>query len=447
MALIRERGRDLVDEYLAYKAHVSEQSYADLSGWEPTRRAETEEHWPEYKNTCILMSRPAWLYRRSQACIGSATASMKSMIKDGTNWLRQYVPYKQRLQEMKQHHVHIMDEKGVRRPLTSCRRRDKPAECKGGFPQTMQTDPNQKKAVVVCEGLAKKMHMPHQGRRNKIGSLHGPQNEANLDGTHGALLVAGGFNTDVQIGYRLPIMEETHCANCTGNCVAESDLASVAAAAQVAQDAQVGYSCDYQNKRNPIAVHEVKEFMKGHSTLHEQLQGEPVGYMGRRHAQRLISDFYAKGICRGAVECVNLLTHSSSNDVTAAETIKTARSRTFFGGSFLRRVEHFTESHGAQGVDAAIPVVDDRNPHRKKITFKDADLMYGCRGTDQRVHHLSPFEFTRYWQFELLKFPRNVDEENEESCRVRMEKSGGERWSKARIQASKSISSLAQIIN
>ena len=78
--------------------------------------------------------------------------------------------------------------------------------------------------------------------------------------------------------------------------------------AQMAQDAQVGYSCDYQNKRNPSAVNETNEYMKGHRDLGVDLKGEAVGYIGRRHTQRTISDFYAKGIVRGAVECTNLCT-------------------------------------------------------------------------------------------------------------------------------------------
>ena len=34
----------------------------------------------------------------------------------------------------------------------------------------------------------------------------------------------------------------------------------IIATTQRAQDARVGYSCDYQNKRNPLCIHEVKEF-------------------------------------------------------------------------------------------------------------------------------------------------------------------------------------------
>ena len=50
-------------------------------------------------------------------------------------------------------------------------------------------------------------------------------------------------NSDVQLPYRFAIAELTHCST----------------DAQMSQDAQVGYACDYQNKRQSLACNEVKE--------------------------------------------------------------------------------------------------------------------------------------------------------------------------------------------
>ena len=61
-----------------------------------------------------------------------------------------------------------------------------------------------------------------------------------------------------------------------------------------------------------MSVQQVREFMAGHRQLHGQLSAEPRGYVGRRHMQRWISDFYVKGIARGVVESVNLLKYSRS---------------------------------------------------------------------------------------------------------------------------------------
>ena len=107
---------------------------------------------------------------------------------------------------------------GVREPLQCCRRKDKPKECKGGFPLEDRLCPE---AVVVCPGFAKEHGMPQGGRRNEVGSLYGPRNDPNLNGTHPALCAACGFNTDVQLPYRLPIIPETHPADCPHNCSAK----------------------------------------------------------------------------------------------------------------------------------------------------------------------------------------------------------------------------------
>ena len=153
--------------------------------------------------------------------------------------------------------------------------------------------------------------------------------------------------------------------------------------------------------------------MKGHSALGEEVAGETVGYIGRRHAQRIISDFYAKGIVRGAVECTNLCIHACNNDVTAAETMKSSRDRIFAGGAFLSRVE-CANGLGNTCASRTYPEVDARNPMKKKVTTKSLDIMYGLRGANPRVFFLSPFEFTRHWEVRLLRYPRSIDEEDEE---------------------------------
>eukprot|EP00971_Amphidinium_carterae_P236762 4698922-Amphidinium_carterae.1 len=82
------------------------------------------------------------------------------------------------------------------------------------------------------------------------------------------------------------------------------------------QSAQAGYACDYQNKRLPIAVHEVKNWQQGQAALAEELVDAPAGYMGARVAKRLMTDCYARGVVRGAVETTNLILH---NDARSAE--------------------------------------------------------------------------------------------------------------------------------
>ena len=324
-------GENIVQGYLKYKAHVCDESYASVEGWEPERRKEREDAWPEYKNSIykyrdLTISHKKYVARHSENVVGRCGADkrvLKRVLKqEGLAWLKQFTAHKQLVQEHKQHHIHLVSADGKKRlPLTCCRRRDKPKECCGGFPKDVQIL-KEERAVVVCPGLAKKMKLATKGRRNALGSISGPRNEGNVSGTHGAWAVALGDNTDVQLPYRLPITRGTHSEFCQDeNCVGDAADETLMHAAQMAQDAQVGYSTDYSNKRSASSTNECKEYQKGHRELGSELKGESIGYCGRRHTQRIMSDLYAKGIVRGAVEATNLCVHGTNCDGTAAEMI------------------------------------------------------------------------------------------------------------------------------
>ena len=104
------------------------------------------------------------------------------------------------------------------------------------------------------------MNMPATGKKSMLGSLWGPVNDPNLNGTHPALLAALRCNSDVQIPFRFPITTGTHQdEHCDKKCFENQSVSDLVKEAQTAQAAQAGYACDYQNKRLPIAVHEVKD--------------------------------------------------------------------------------------------------------------------------------------------------------------------------------------------
>ncbi len=89
-------------------------------------------------------------------------------------------------------------------------------------------------------------------------------------------------------------------------------------AVETSQSAQVGYHCDYCNKRQPVGVAEGKEWAKGHQTLSEQCRGETVAYGSRRHALRIMSDCFGRGLLRTPNETVKLNDALASNEPTAA---------------------------------------------------------------------------------------------------------------------------------
>lgn len=95
--------------------------------------------------------------------------------------------------------------------------------------------------------------------------------------------------------------------------------------AQANQAAQTGYACDYQNKRLPIAVQEVKEWMKGQQQLSEDLKEKKLGYLVARVAKRLITDCYGRGSSAAPLRLATSSSSPGGNDPTAAESIKNAQ--------------------------------------------------------------------------------------------------------------------------
>ena len=79
----------------------------------------------------------------------------ESVRKEAQEWVASYLHWDvQRLQEHKQHHVHIYnDETKEKEPLQACRRKDNPKLCKADFPRTSWLIDT---AVILCNGLLRK---------------------------------------------------------------------------------------------------------------------------------------------------------------------------------------------------------------------------------------------------------------------------------------------------
>ena len=220
------------------------------------------------------------------------------------------------------------------------------------------------------------------------------------------MLASHGFNSDVQLPYRLPITAHTY--SCDGACLTDTNNDDMVMAAQFAQDAQAGYACDYSNKRQPMAFSEVKECIKGIRALGGQLRGDSIGYQGKRYALRLCSDWYGKGIVRGQAENTNLRANSKPNDITSAETFRTSQTISFFGGEYLTMVEQLNDKKSRPG-RTQFPDIDARNPRRRTVRLRHVATLYGQRPKDPRLWHMSPYEFVMYWEVELLSYPLSLN--------------------------------------
>lgn len=284
-------------------------------------------------------------------------------------------------------------------PLHGCQKADKPGACKSEFPRTAWLSD---KGDVLCPCKAEGFGMSTQGRKNRLGALHGPYGNEWLNCCHPALLAAlRGVNVDVQLPYRLPF----GCDQC-GKAMSKQQQREIIRAVQRAQDAQTGYCADYCAKNQPMAFHEIKEFQKGHQHLHSKYQQEPIDKLAKRHLTRFLSDAYCKGIVRGQVECCNLRAHSKAGNVVAAERITTAAFCSFPGRNFLQTVNTaFAEAEewtaGKKYVWTGKGSAEQRQLHEM-----DPAQVYGHRPKQDDVWFLSPYEFTMYWDCLPLKMPQ-----------------------------------------
>lgn len=135
----------------------------------------------------------------------------------------------------------------------------------------MRTTKVSDKCRLVCRGVAEAVGLPFKGKRNAIGSILPPRSSPSVNGAIPAVLVAAADNCDVKLPYRLAITDELHEASCSESCPQNSSLESIVDAAEGAQAAQVGYHCDYGNKRQPVGMHEAKQWSRGHTKLSEQV--------------------------------------------------------------------------------------------------------------------------------------------------------------------------------
>ena len=124
-----------------------------------------------------------------------------------------------------------------------------------------------------------------------------------------------------------------------------------------------------------MAFNEVKECCKGHDGLAESLHGKGLSYIGKRHATRLMSDAYGRGIVRGQAENTNLRANGKSNDVTATERFRTCGTAAFFGREYFDMVERLTKAN-ADGKSVVFGELDGRNPFKKKVALRNVAVLF-----------------------------------------------------------------------
>ena len=280
-------------------------------------------------------------------------------------------------------------------------------QVQGGFPRDKQLT---EETLLVCQGLARQMDMPAKGKRSMRGSLWGPVNDPDLNGTHPALLAALRCNSDLQLPYRFPINADTHSASCEDETCpgGNQPVRALVREAQTTQAAQAGYAWDYANRRLPIATQEIREWNKGNKDMVEELRGKPAGYVASRVESRLITDYFGRGCCRGAVECSNLITRHRHASPLHAESVRTAQTVNIplsFGVELLQAAT----AEQPWPVEPLRWSTDARKNLRKKVISRCPFwALYGSRGQNARVQQLSAFEFAMHYELKKASHPWSV---------------------------------------
>ena len=210
-------------------------------------------------------------------------------------------------------------------------------------------------------------------------------------------MVGARDNNDIKIPYRLPINAITHDKECKEECINKATTHDITKAIDDSQAAQVGYHCDYCNKRQPIGVHELREWMKGHRNLTTQLKDESLSYLAKRHALRICSDCFGRGIVRSPNETTKLNDNAGHEEPTAAEMTCSAKFSTFPGGAYLAIIEG-RASVDPKKIQRGLLYTKTHKGSAERVIIRNAALFYGYRDDSTLMHYLSPYEFHRYWE-------------------------------------------------
>ena len=382
-------------EYEAYNAHVCHASYVGQSNEDMEGRiAAAEASWPTHELDVTMTTVPTYQLRRA-----TETDNAQN---EAADWRRRYMAEDiVQLQLLKQHHYHPYNETSQGRvPLAGCQKSDRPGQCKSDFPRTQWLCAQ---PTVLCPCKLKTYGMPSGGRKNRLGALHGPCGHEWLNGCAPAMLAGlRGANCDVQVPYRLPYS----CPTCGDQLTAE-ERQQMSLAAQRAQDAQTGYCADYCSKGQPMGHGEIREFQKGHEQLHAKHARKPLDDLGKRHANRFLSDAYLKGVVRGQVECCNLRAYHRDDTVVSAERIATATFESFPGAAFADFVAKYHNGDEAPSSmrRAAVKWTRRQSSGVRHLGTLDIVEVYGHRPRTAAVWWLSPYEFVTNWAVTMARVP------------------------------------------
>ncbi len=413
IASMLERGILSVDALKRFHDHVRHAAYPKPEDVKEERPL-VEEMWPAYQGDVSLCRAPPFVWQpvHAQAPPTLSEAVDHAMWEtDGARWKRLYEDRLQHALSRMNHHIHpVVDAStGERRPLRSCQPKNRPKECKGGFPLTSElTD----RALLVCPCIAEERGLPQSGPRSRIGTILPERNDEWLNAGSPAWAVFMADNGDVKLLHRMPILPGTHevLLYDVRRCCGRASALELAYQVQASQSLAAGYFGGYSAKMQEIGH---KELERMEASLCRKLEVEAPRTEAKafqEYSRRLVRDLEGKGILRTAVECINLSSYANHPDIMMAECIRTFPSVRFDAVQLLRREE--VETGASTGI-SIIAAVHSSGGFRKRAYLQAPfDLMYGFRGGAHNVDLLSPYEMLMYWSMEAVRPPSTARQQN-----------------------------------
>ena len=410
------------DAWKRYIENVRRASYPDVAQFEEDK-SKIEAAWPAYAQNFSLSRPPASLFEHAaetqnltpthhtRQVDGATVLLSPAWLAEGTMWAEHYNHRLQHVLSHMNHHIHPLNQAtGERKPLKSCCRKDRPHECKGGFPLDNEM---LEQTMIVCACLAAKKGWTTTGPRSVLGGVMPARNEPWLNPAPSAWSAFTGDNGDIKFPHKVPIIPETHekvaifCLNHSTCATAVSDLhmiydltASMSMAA--------GYFGGYTSKMQDIGTKELQHMREALERKVDRSSHRPLPKEFQEYTKRLLKDLEAKSMVRTAVETLNLSIFGTHHDVLQAECIRTFPTVTYPAAELLRREE--VETQRKAGKSIIVAVHHNRGEGLRSWTDPPFDLLYGFRGCSFNVDLLSSYEMLRYWRMEKVLPPNKTAE-------------------------------------
>ena len=264
--------------------------------------------------------------------VGSA-ANLHRLEEDAHKFKDAYLRHAQFVFSRVQHHVHKKTKRGYV-PLKACMPKTKKRcqTCKADFPKTRFIT---KRSLVICRGLAKKFKLKIAGRRSAFGSILGKRRGEWQSGTTLAFAVAFGSNSHTMLGWRVPVIPETHEATACLSKICHEHISKITenkAISKLAQRAQreaTGYYCGYTFKPQPVGKRHLRGAAECLNYMSTGLEDKTPGQQWHRITHRVFTDFQHRCMTRTALEECNLSANWDEHDVKKAEFVRTFQSNSF----------------------------------------------------------------------------------------------------------------------